>query len=142
MANDERRWKLLVANRVKEIQDLSQLLETLSYERQSTRLGQQGLTVAHASCEHRGVARAGHQWHSGPSRDRKPQMNITVVYNHVVEAEHGGHHRLNTFYFCFIHYAQAPPELRKTALELTDVEVKAAEKKWIKHVARETKEFS
>ncbi|KRY08786.1 hypothetical protein T12_2348 [Trichinella patagoniensis] len=46
-------------------------------------------------------------------------MNITAVYNHVVEAEHGGRHRLNTFYFCFIHYAQAPPELRKTALELT-----------------------
>ncbi|KRY05913.1 hypothetical protein T12_15230 [Trichinella patagoniensis] len=44
MANDERRWKLFVANRVKEIQDLSQLLETLSYERQSTRLVQQGAT--------------------------------------------------------------------------------------------------
>ncbi|KRY08782.1 hypothetical protein T12_10689 [Trichinella patagoniensis] len=50
--------------------------------------------------------------------------------------------QLNTFYLCFIHYAQAPPEMRETALELTDVEVKAAEKKWIKHVARETKEFS
>ncbi|KRY09864.1 hypothetical protein T12_381 [Trichinella patagoniensis] len=57
MANDERRWKLFVANRVKEIQDLSQLLETLSYERQSTRLVQQGLPVAHTSCEHRVVAR-------------------------------------------------------------------------------------
>ncbi|KRY24171.1 hypothetical protein T01_199, partial [Trichinella spiralis] len=97
MANDERRWKLFVANRVKEIQDLSQLLETLSYERQSTRLGQQGLPVAHTSCVHRVVTRAGHQWHSGPSRDRKPQMNITAVYNHVVEAEHGGRHRPNTF---------------------------------------------
>ncbi|KRY07007.1 hypothetical protein T01_1440 [Trichinella spiralis] len=50
--------------------------------------------------------------------------------------------RLNTFYLCFIHYAQAPPEQRKTALELTDVEVNAAEKKWIKHVARETREVS
>ncbi|KRX33951.1 hypothetical protein T05_1753 [Trichinella murrelli] len=69
-------------------------------------------------------------------------MNITAVYNHVVEAEYGGRHRLNTFYLCFIHYAQAPPELRKTALELTDVEEKAAEKKWIKHVARGTKEVS
>ncbi|KRX49707.1 hypothetical protein T05_2061 [Trichinella murrelli] len=57
MANDERRWKLFVANRVKEIQAVPQLLETLYYERQSTRLGQQGLHVAHASCEHRVVAR-------------------------------------------------------------------------------------
>ncbi|KRX51247.1 hypothetical protein T09_3809 [Trichinella sp. T9] len=57
MANDERRWKLFVANRVKEIQAVPQLLETLYYERQSTRLGQQGLPVAHASCEHRVVAR-------------------------------------------------------------------------------------
>ncbi|XP_003367752.1 conserved hypothetical protein [Trichinella spiralis] len=97
MANDERRWKLFVANRVKEIHDIPQLLETLYYERQSTRLGQQGLPVAHASCVHRVVTRAGHQWHSGPSRDRKPQMNITAVYNHVVEAEHGGRHRPNTF---------------------------------------------
>ncbi|KRY44224.1 hypothetical protein T03_14854 [Trichinella britovi] len=42
MANDERRWKLFISNRVKEIQDLPQLLETLYYERQSSRLGQQG----------------------------------------------------------------------------------------------------
>ncbi|KRX11930.1 hypothetical protein T07_11791, partial [Trichinella nelsoni] len=96
ISNDERLWKLFVANRVKEIQDLPQLLKTLYYERQSTRLGQQGLPVAHASCEHRVVTRAGHQWHSGPSRDRKPQMNSTAICNHVVEAEHGGHHRPNT----------------------------------------------
>ncbi|KRZ86758.1 hypothetical protein T08_7805 [Trichinella sp. T8] len=57
MANDERRWKLFVANRVKEIQAIPQLLETLYYERQCTRLGQQGLRVAHAPCEHRVVAR-------------------------------------------------------------------------------------
>ncbi|KRX53462.1 hypothetical protein T09_4849 [Trichinella sp. T9] len=44
-------------NRVKEIQAVPQLLETLYYERQSTRLVQQGLHVAHASCEHRVVAR-------------------------------------------------------------------------------------
>ncbi|KRZ86731.1 hypothetical protein T08_16125 [Trichinella sp. T8] len=50
--------------------------------------------------------------------------------------------QLNIFYLCFIHYAQAPPELRKTALELKDVEEKAAEKKWIKHMAMETKEVS
>ncbi|KRX11929.1 hypothetical protein T07_546, partial [Trichinella nelsoni] len=87
---------LFVANRVKETQDLPQLLKTLYYERQSTRPGQHGLPVAQASCEHRVVARAGHQWHSGPSRDPKPHMNITAVYNHVVEAEHGGHHRPNT----------------------------------------------
>ncbi|KRY52938.1 hypothetical protein T03_14535 [Trichinella britovi] len=61
MANDERRWKLFVANGVKEIQAVPQLLETLYYERQSTRLGQQGLPVAHASCEHLVVTRAGHQ---------------------------------------------------------------------------------
>ncbi|KRX49704.1 hypothetical protein T05_922 [Trichinella murrelli] len=57
MANDERRWKLFVANRAKEIQAVPQLLETLYYERQSTRLVQQGLHVAHAFCEHRVVAR-------------------------------------------------------------------------------------
>ncbi|KRX33949.1 hypothetical protein T05_4402 [Trichinella murrelli] len=50
-----------VESAVKEIQDLPQLLETLYYERQSTRLGQQGLPVAHASCEHLVVTRAGHQ---------------------------------------------------------------------------------
>ncbi|KRZ58069.1 hypothetical protein T02_9947 [Trichinella nativa] len=46
---------------IKEIQDLPQLLDTLYYERQSSRLGQQGLPVAHASCEHLVVTRAGHQ---------------------------------------------------------------------------------
>ncbi|KRX71260.1 hypothetical protein T06_6620 [Trichinella sp. T6] len=60
-ANDERRWKLFISNRVKEIQDLPQLLDTLYYERQSSRLGQQWLPVAHASCEHHVVTRAGHQ---------------------------------------------------------------------------------
>ncbi|KRY45163.1 hypothetical protein T03_9516 [Trichinella britovi] len=47
MANDERRWKLFISNRVKEIQDLPQLLETLYYERQSSRLGQQGQVSFH-----------------------------------------------------------------------------------------------
>ncbi|KRY08798.1 hypothetical protein T12_8938 [Trichinella patagoniensis] len=96
MANDERRWQLFVANRVKKIQAVPQQLETLYYERQPTRLGQQGLPVAHATCEHLVVTRAGHQWHSGRSRDQKPQMNITAVYNHVVDTEHGTRHRPNT----------------------------------------------